>query len=188
MFDKLSEIYDEVEINYKKLDKYISKIVDESIEDTSKFFNSYFNSDNTLKIKNEDDEVLQQLSKINNSLEDLNFSNNTNWDKNLVFVATSLGLINEEITKVLCEEFNILLPKKCNQAKKINFLQDFIPRTMHSDLHFINTFRNSILHPNDFNINLFSLDNISKHKLFNEAKTAIAKTYYIYEGLPNLIK
>lgn len=179
MFNKINEIYNDV-------DKYVSKIVDDAIDDTSKIFSSYFNKDNTLKIENKDDVVLIQLSKINDELESLNFNSNDNWDKHLIFIASSLGHISETMTKVFCEELNIYLKEQSSQSYKINLLKEYLPRNIINDFYFINTFRNSILHPSDYSFDLFNLNHTSKQKLYSEAKTAIAKSYFLYKELENI--
>lgn len=173
---------------YNDADKYVSKIIEDSIDDTSVFFKNYFNDDNSLKIENSEDNLLRQLAKINASLEKLDINNNLNWDSQLIYTATSLGHINEEITKYLCEKYDIFLPEHSGQSFKINKLKTYLSKIIINDLYFINTFRNSILHHNDFDYDLFNLDNITRTKLFNESKTAIAKTHFIYKSLNITLK
>ncbi len=194
MLNTIKNIYDSVEETYLEIENSIldhtedaymlsKDYIENYSEEITLFFNDYFNNEQADKI---DDPVLLQLNKLTTSLSTLKLDSNEEWDSKLIFSATSLGHLNEKFTMLLCNHYNIELYGKNTQAYKINALKNDLSKTIVNDLHFINTFRNSILHHNDYGHDLSNLDVVSKNKLLSEAKTAIAKFEYVYQYLKNL--
>ena len=194
MLKTIQELYNSAEETYLEMENKILDQAEESydlskdyIENTSEeitlFLNEYFNSDKTEKTN---DPILLQLNKLDNSLSSLELNTDQEWDSKLIFTATSLGHLNEKITELLCSHYNINLYGNNTQAKKINLLKDHLSRTIINDLYFINSFRNSILHHNDYGHDLSNLDSVTKNKLLSEAKTSIAKFEYVYQELRNI--
>ena len=178
MINKIKELYNTVEEQYQEADKYISRIIDDSLEDATIYIENIFNDNTSDELE---DPVLIQIRKLDNALSSL--EKDSDWEQKLIFVATSLGHLNEKITNLLCTHYIVNHSQNYSQAKKINALKDFIPKVIINDLHFINSFRNSILHANDHGYNLFALDDVLKKKLFSEANTALVKFEYIYTTL-----
>ena len=194
MLNTIKNIYNSVEETYLEIENSIldhaedaytlsKDYIENYSEEITLFFNDYFNNEQTDKL---DDPVLLQLNKLTTSLSTLKLDSSEEWDSKLIFSATSLGHLNEKITTLLCNHYNIDLSGKNTQAYKINALKNDLSKTIINDLHFINTFRNSILHHNDYGHDLSNLDAISKNKLLSEAQTAIAKFEYVYQYLKNL--
>ncbi len=119
---------------------------------------------------------LATLTKAISSLDE----NDDDWDSKLIYIATSAGHINEKITTVLYDYYNTDMNSKNTQSAKINSLKTDLSKTIINDLHFINSFRNSILHHNDYGHDLLNLDLVTKKKLQNEAQAALAKLEYVY--------
>ncbi len=194
MLKTIQELYNSAEETYLEIE---NKILDqaEEVYDLSKdymenasegitlFLNDYFNNEKTEKIN---DPVLLQLDKLSNSLSSLKINTDEEWDSKLIYAATSLGHLNEKVTKILCDHYSVNLYGKDNQASRINALKGHLSKTIINDLYFINSFRNSILHHNDYGHDLSSLDTVTKNKLFSEAKTAIAKFEFIYRELKDI--
>ncbi len=185
MFDKINEIYTTLEEKYDEADRYISKIIDDSIDDTAEYLNNFFNTKDHIQLDEKHDPILKKLKKVESLLSEKTDTND-DIENMLINVATSLGLLNENITKALCHQYNIDLYQKNTQAMKINSLKNFLSKTVINDLHFVNSFRNSILHDNDYGYDLSSLDDITIKKLIIEAKTSIVKIEYIYSYLNDL--
>ena len=102
------------------------------------------------------------------------------------YIATSIGLFNEKIINILCTHYHMKLPMHDSQSKKINMLKNYLSKTIINDLFFINSFRNSILHFNDFGHDLSQLDDITKNKLLSESSTAITKFEFVYNELKTI--
>jgi hypothetical protein len=194
MISTIKNIYDSVEETYLEIENIILDHAEDAyllskdyIENTSEeitlFLSNYFNNTQINKL---DDPVLQQLNKLTISLSTLDLDSNEEWDSKLIFVATSIGHLNEKIVILLCNYYDTSLYGKNTQASKINTLKSELSKTIINDLHFINTFRNSILHHNDYGYDLSILDKVNKNKLLCEAKAAIAKFEYIYQHVKNL--
>ncbi len=173
-----NKILDHAEDAYDMSKDYIN----DTSEEITLFFNDYFMNAK----RNIDDPVLVQLNKLNTTLSSIDETTNDEWDSTLIFVATSIGHMNEKITDVLCKYHHIMLEGRNTQARKINSLKEFLSKTIINDLHFINSFRNSILHHNDYGFNLSALDMITKRKLLSEANTALAKLEYVYNKLKDI--
>ncbi len=194
----LKDTYKELEKQYSEADKYVSEIVDDGIEaaknyisemgdDISNYLNDLFDENKIPSLDSDKpDMVLVQLEKLHSSLTLLEQNNNNEYENLLIYVATSLGHLNEKITKILCDHYNVILHETNSQAKKINLLKDYLSKTIINDLYFINSFRNSILHHNDYGHDLSSLDIVTKNKLLSEAKTGIAKLEFVYSELKNI--
>ncbi len=194
MLKTIQELYKSAEETYLEMENKILDQAEESydlskdyIENTSEeitlFLNEYFNSDKTEKTN---DPILLQLNRLDNSLSSLELNTDQEWDSKLIFTATSLGHLNEKITELLCSHYNINLYGNNTQAKKINLLKGHLSKTIINDLYSINSFRNSILHHNDYGHDLSNLDLVTKNKLLSEAKTSVAKFKYVYQELGNI--
>ena len=193
MLKDLEDFYKSAETSYNELEKEISEQASENYEDAknyiqetsdeiSIFIDNYFNADNSRKITDSEDSVLQQLNKLKISIN----NQDQEPDSRLIYVATSIGHLNEKIVIILCKHYNIKLFSNDTQSKKINFLKNHLSKTIINDLYFINSFRNSIVHFNDFGHDLSQLDEIIKNKLFSEASTAIAKFEFVYLELKKI--
>jgi hypothetical protein len=194
MISTIKNIYDSVEETYLEIENIILDHAEDAyllskdyIENTSEeitlFLSNYFNNTQINKL---DDPVLRQLNKLTMSLSTLDLDSNEEWDSKLIFVATSIGHLNEKIVMLLCNHFNSTFGNKNTQANKINSLKGELPKTIINDLYFINSFRNSILHYNDYGHDLANLDKVTKNKLLHEAKVAVAKFEYIYEHIKTI--
>lgn len=171
-------ILDYAEEAYGSTKEYIDEVSDE----ISDYLNNYFKNNDI----HSNDPILIQLSKLTKTLSSLDENNNDDWDSKLIYIATSLGHMNEKITTVLYDYYNSDIYTKNTQSVKINSLKSHLSKTIINDLHFINTFRNSILHHNDYGHDLLNLDLVTKKKLQNEAQAALAKLEYVYIQLKDI--
>ena len=191
MFDSIKSIYDYIEDTYADLEDiiidYSGEIYELSVDyverttsEISDFLNNFFDEEHVNTVN---DPIMLQLNKLKKIFLEEEEKTEEEWDKILIFSATTLGLLNEKITTHLCKYYDIDIQNKSTQAAKINALKNNLSKTYINDLFFINTFRNSIVHYNDYGHDLSNLDEISKNKLLSEAKTAIAKFEYIYQKI-----
>ena len=92
-----NNILNEITNKYDEVDEYVSKILNNSIDEISSSLDSYFNNEEQTKIYNNLNPIVYQLEKLDKAIETLEFNDDEHWDKQLIYVATSLGLISEKI-------------------------------------------------------------------------------------------
>ena len=185
MIEKIKELYLEYEDKFLDitLDQYdlAKEYIENSSDEISNYIDNFFIDKNHTTFNNP---IFLQLNKIDMSISSLDFNDNYEWDHKLIYAATSLGHLNEKIVKLLCEHYGT--EYKNTQAGKINSLTKYLPKMVINDFHFINTYRNSILHASDFGYSLSDLDKVLKNKFFFETKTAIYKIEFIYQKLEEI--
>jgi len=193
MLNKIKSFYNFAEETYLEFeDKLLDTTIDtydlakeyiqESSMEISKYLDNFFSSDD--KFKTLDNPIFAQLDKIDKSIVSLDLNSNEEWESKLIYAATSIGHLNEKIVKILCTHYNTIYSS--TQASKINSLKSYLSKMIINDFYFINNYRNSILHANDFDYSLINLNEITKKKLFFETKTAIAKLEFIYSKLEEI--
>jgi len=192
MLENIKKIYDFAEETYldfedmlldTTLDTYdlAKEYMQTSSDKISNYINTFFTEKDNDTI---DNPVLSQLNKIDKVISSLKFDSNDDWDSKLIYSATSLGHLNEKIVKLLCNHYHTNYGT--TQASKIKSLDQYLPRIIISDFYFINTYRNSIIHANDFQYSLTNLNKTIKSKLFYETKAAIAKMRFIFVKLEEI--
>ena len=191
MIDSIKRLYSEAEKTYQEIENLVLEHSESSYDLSKQYINNYSKDisdyiDSFFKNECEDldNPILLQLYKIKESISSLKIDSSDDWESKLIFAATSLGHLNEKIVSVLCEHY--VTSSDRNQASKINSLKEHLSKTIINDFHFINTYRNSILHANDFGYSLSTQNEIVKNKLLSETRTAIAKLEFINFELKNI--
>lgn len=184
MINSLKNLYNEFEASYLEFeDKLLDNAVD-LCEDAKEFFTE---KDLSLPIDG-NDKISQELSNIQIYANKTERIRQKEWEENLKLLGVSLGHFNEASLKKLSLKFNIEYNSRSISKTIKNFDEKKkLPKSVIGDLYFLNSFRNKIIHYDEYyydlkykNRSLSDIDNMSKQVFDAEIKCVKVKSEILY--------
>lgn len=179
MFNKLTELYNEAAKHYDDLDKKISKVVEYDILGKERHGKEKIPPKNHLLPPT--DELAILLNDINAYVTNLE-DKTKKFEDYFKLLGTTLGHFNEQLIKKLSLKYDLTYISS-SIHKNIKELEKYLSKSIVNDLHFLNNFRNSIIHTDDHGQSLSEINSneILKMKYLNEAKSSYSKALYLYD-------
>lgn len=184
MLESIKNLYNELESGYLEFeDKLLDNTV-ELYEDTKEFFTE---GDLAIPIDGKD-KISQELKNIQTYTTKTEALRHKDWEENLKLLGISLGHFNEASLKKLSFKFNVEYNSRSISKTIKNFeLKNILPKVVIGDLYFLNSFRNKIVHFDEYYYNidyreraLADIDNLSKQVFDAEINCVKAKSEILY--------
>lgn len=138
------------------------------------------------RFKKDDSEIdtiekqIEELKKNCNNLEKLS---KNDWQDKIKIIGITIGHFNENLVRKLAEKFNTQIHHSLSES--INELRPHLNKTSIDDIHYLNRFRNKIIHFKDYNhtdfVDFSNIDSQTKQYYTNESKLVYLKLEHLYE-------
>lgn len=115
--------------------------------------------------------LINEIKKYENVI---NNSNSTDKRQLVLLAGSMLNDLNLNLVKKLCNKYKI---QNSSQAKRIESLKNYLSKDIITDLYFLNSLRNKITHPDDWEIDLNNDD--AQNSILSDCISAVQKMNYI---------
>lgn len=184
MINSLKSLYNELESSYLEFENKLLDNVVELYEDSKEFFTE---KDLVIPIDGKD-KVSQELKNIQTYVNKAETLNHKEWEENLKLLAISLGHFNEASLKKLSFEFSVEYnSRSISKTIKNLELNKLLPKAIISDLYFLNSFRNKIIHFDEYYYDIVNkertladIDDLSKQVFDAEINCVKVKSEILY--------
>lgn len=184
MLESIKNLYNELEASYLEFEDKLLNSTVELYEDTKEFFTE---KDLAIPIDGKD-KVSQELKNIQTYANKAETLNHKEWEENLKLLGISLGHFNEASLKKLSFEFSVEYNSRSISKTIKNFeLNKVLPKAIISDLYFLNSFRNKIIHFDEYYYDIVNkertladIDDLSKQVFEAEVNCVKVKSEILY--------